>query len=62
MPRKESSIQELLSLELSCCARGGYEVGTFTRTVNVHVASLRQKLEEAPKRPRMILPVPVDGL
>jgi two-component system alkaline phosphatase synthesis response regulator PhoP len=36
----------------------GYEVGTFTRTVDVHVASLRQKLEKVPKRPEMILTVP----
>jgi two-component system alkaline phosphatase synthesis response regulator PhoP len=36
----------------------GYEVGTFTRTVDVHVASLRQKLEESPKNPKLILTVP----
>jgi two-component system alkaline phosphatase synthesis response regulator PhoP len=36
----------------------GYEVGTFTRTVDVHVSSLRQKLEESPKNPKMILTVP----
>jgi two-component system alkaline phosphatase synthesis response regulator PhoP len=35
----------------------GYESGTFTRTVDVHVASLRQKLEEDPKRPRNILTI-----
>jgi len=35
----------------------GYEVGTFTRTVDVHVAGLRQKLEKAPKKPEMILTV-----
>ena len=39
----------------------GYEEGTFSRTVDVHVASLRQKLEEAPRRPRMILTVPGMG-
>jgi two-component system alkaline phosphatase synthesis response regulator PhoP len=39
----------------------GYEVGTFTRTVDVHVASLRQKLEKAPKKPEMILTVPGIG-
>jgi len=39
----------------------GYEVGTFTRTVDVHVAGLRQKLEKAPKRPEMILTVPGIG-
>jgi two-component system alkaline phosphatase synthesis response regulator PhoP len=39
----------------------GYEVGTFTRTVDVHVAGLRQKLEKAPKKPEMILTVPGMG-
>jgi DNA-binding response OmpR family regulator len=29
----------------------------YTRTVDVHVASLRQKLEEDPKQPRFILTV-----
>ena len=36
----------------------GYEVGTFTRTVDVHISSLRQKLEESPKNPKIILTVP----
>jgi two-component system alkaline phosphatase synthesis response regulator PhoP len=35
----------------------GYDSGTFTRTVDVHVASLRQKLEESPKKPRWIVTV-----
>lgn len=35
----------------------GYDAGTFTRTVDVHVASLRQKLEKDPKRPQLILTV-----
>ena len=39
----------------------GYEVGTFTRTVDVHVAGLRQKLEKAPKKPEMIVTVPGIG-
>jgi len=39
----------------------GYEAGTFTRTVDVHVASLRQKLEKAPKKPETILTVPGIG-
>jgi two-component system, OmpR family, alkaline phosphatase synthesis response regulator PhoP len=39
----------------------GYEVGTFTRTVDVHVAGLRQKLEKAPKKPEMIITVPGIG-
>ncbi len=33
----------------------GYEVTTTTRTVDVHVASLRQKLEQNPARPKLIL-------
>ena len=39
----------------------GYEAGTFTRTVDVHVASLRQKLEKTPKKPEIILTVPAIG-
>jgi len=39
----------------------GYEDGTFTRTVDVHIASLRQKLEKDPKRPELILTVPGMG-
>ena len=38
----------------------GYGATTFTRTVDVHVASLRQKLEHDPKRPTFI--VTVQGL
>lgn len=38
----------------------GYDAGTFTRTVDVHVASLRQKLEKDPKKPEWI--VTVSGL
>jgi DNA-binding response OmpR family regulator len=36
----------------------GYSEETFTRTVDVHVGSLRQKLENDPKQPSMILTVP----
>jgi two-component system alkaline phosphatase synthesis response regulator PhoP len=39
----------------------GYEVGTFSRTVDVHVAGLRQKLEKAPKKPELIITVPGIG-
>jgi two-component system alkaline phosphatase synthesis response regulator PhoP len=39
----------------------GYEDGTFTRTVDVHIASLRQKLERDPKHPELILTVPGMG-
>lgn len=35
----------------------GYSADTFTRTVDVHVASLRQKLESDPKTPKFILTV-----
>jgi two-component system alkaline phosphatase synthesis response regulator PhoP len=36
----------------------GYSAETFTRTVDVHIASLRQKLENDPKRPELIVTVP----
>jgi len=36
----------------------GYSEDTFTRTVDVHVGSLRQKLETDPKQPKMIVTVP----
>jgi two-component system alkaline phosphatase synthesis response regulator PhoP len=39
----------------------GHQAGTFTRTVDVHVASLRQKLEAYPKKPEMIVTVPGTG-
>jgi two-component system, OmpR family, alkaline phosphatase synthesis response regulator PhoP len=39
----------------------GYDETTFTRTVDVHVASLRQKLENDPKHPERILTVPGIG-
>jgi two-component system alkaline phosphatase synthesis response regulator PhoP len=35
----------------------GYSAKAFTRTVDVHVASLRQKLEADPRQPRFILTV-----
>jgi two-component system alkaline phosphatase synthesis response regulator PhoP len=35
----------------------GYSAGMYTRTVDVHVASLRQKLEDDPKQPKLILTV-----
>jgi len=38
----------------------GYSTETFTRTVDVHVASLRQKLERDHKQPQFI--VTVQGL
>jgi len=39
----------------------GQEAGILTRTVDVHVASLRQKLEVDPKRPVFIVTVPAIG-
>jgi two-component system alkaline phosphatase synthesis response regulator PhoP len=36
----------------------GYRVAASSRTVDVHVAWLRQKLEDDPKRPRWILTIP----
>jgi two-component system alkaline phosphatase synthesis response regulator PhoP len=39
----------------------GYEADAFTRTVDTHVASLRQKLEENPGRPELILTTPGVG-
>lgn len=38
-----------------------YGSGTFTRTVDVHVASLRQKLERDSRNPELILTVPGTG-
>jgi two-component system alkaline phosphatase synthesis response regulator PhoP len=38
-----------------------YSTEAFTRTVDVHVASLRQKVEDNPKRPALILTVPGFG-
>jgi two-component system alkaline phosphatase synthesis response regulator PhoP len=39
----------------------GYEDGRFTRTVDVHVAGLRQKIEKDPKQPELIVTVPGMG-
>lgn len=39
----------------------GHQVGTFTRTVDMHVASLRQKLERSPQKPELIVTVPGIG-
>jgi DNA-binding response OmpR family regulator len=36
----------------------GYSADTFTRTVDVHVASLRHKIESDPKKPELIITVP----
>ena len=39
----------------------GHIPGTLTRTVDMHVASIRQKLESSPKRPELILTDPGMG-
>jgi two-component system alkaline phosphatase synthesis response regulator PhoP len=39
----------------------GYNSGTLTRTVDMHVASLRDKLEENPRHPVLIVTVPGVG-
>lgn len=39
----------------------GYSAGMFTRTVDVHVAGLRQKLEIDPRHPRLFVTVPKVG-
>jgi two-component system, OmpR family, alkaline phosphatase synthesis response regulator PhoP len=39
----------------------GYESGTLTRTVDMHVASLREKLEENPRHPVLMVTVPGVG-
>ena len=39
----------------------GHIPGTLTRTVDMHIASLRQKLEASPKKPEMIITVPLMG-
>ena len=36
----------------------GYNASTYTRTVDMHIASLRQKIEEDPKQPQWVLTVP----
>jgi two-component system, OmpR family, alkaline phosphatase synthesis response regulator PhoP len=35
----------------------GYDTGSFTRTVDVHIASLRKKLEKQPASPELIVTV-----
>lgn len=39
----------------------GYDAGAYTRTVDVHIFSLRQKIEEEPGRPELIITVPGVG-
>jgi DNA-binding response OmpR family regulator len=35
----------------------GYSASTYTRTIDVHISSLRDKLEDHPKRPELIITV-----
>lgn len=39
----------------------GHRAGTFTRTVDMHVASLRQKLERIPQKPEILITIPGIG-
>ena len=39
----------------------GYESDTLTRTLDVHISTLRQKLEDDPKKPDLIVTVPGVG-
>jgi DNA-binding response OmpR family regulator len=39
----------------------GYDSDSFTRTVDVHIATLRKKLERDPVSPKMILTIPGMG-
>jgi two-component system alkaline phosphatase synthesis response regulator PhoP len=48
---------ETLSRETLLQQVWGYSAKTYTRTVDVHVASLRQKLESDPKRPDFIITI-----
>jgi two-component system alkaline phosphatase synthesis response regulator PhoP len=36
----------------------GYNAATYTRTVDMHIASLRQKIEDDPKQPQLVVTVP----
>ena len=48
---------QTLSREILLEEVWGYSAEAFTRTVDVHVASLRQKLERDPKKPALLLTV-----
>jgi two-component system alkaline phosphatase synthesis response regulator PhoP len=48
---------EVLSRERLLDEVWGYEANVYSRTVDVHVASLRQKIERNPKQPELILTV-----
>jgi two-component system alkaline phosphatase synthesis response regulator PhoP len=48
---------EVISRERLLDEVWGYSSDVYSRTVDVHVASLRQKLEENPRRPQLIVTV-----
>ena len=52
---------EVLSREKLLRAVWGYNFAPFSRTVDVHVAWLRQKLEKDPRRPELIVTVHGEG-
>jgi len=52
---------EVLSRQELLRAVWGYNFVPFSRTVDVHVAWLRQKLEEDPGQPRLIVTVHGQG-
>jgi two-component system alkaline phosphatase synthesis response regulator PhoP len=54
-PRQVITREELLAYVW------GYRESTTTRTVDVHIASLRQKVEEHPSRPEIIVTVHGEG-
>ena len=49
---------ETLSRDLLLKEVWGYSSEAFTRTVDVHIASIRPKIEDNPKQPKLILTVP----
>jgi len=51
----------LVSREELLRAVWGYDKRAFTRTVDVHISSLRQKIERDPSRPKLILTVKGEG-
>lgn len=51
----------LVSREELLRAVWGYDKRAFTRTVDVHICNLRQKVEKDPSRPALILTVKGEG-
>ena len=48
---------ETLSRDVLLQEVWGYSAEIYTRTVDMHIANLRQKLEDDPKQPKFILTV-----